>query len=265
MSEAIWWLKQCDWLTDLPAETMGELERVATVRQFPRKALVYFPNEPAEHLLLLARGRVRLKDVSPEGKEATLAFVDEGELFGELALVDDRPRHEFAEAVEACTILAIPRDEFLKAVEQLPRLALRLTKLVGLRRQRIENRLRNVLFRSNRDRVILLLIELVDSHGQEAAGLWEIRLRLSHQDMASLIGITRESVTLVLGQLQLEGFIKVRRRQITVLDLPGLMDETQSSTKPLGSARAHSAQSNGTASSPKAQPTLKAPGTPPAT
>src|SRR5439155_7688767 len=129
-------------------------------------------------------------------REAMLAFIEAGEVFGELALVDSAPREEYAEAVEEARVLAIPREEVLWLMGRRPDVAMHVTKLLGLRRRRIENRLRNILFRSNRERTVALLMELLEAHGQRMAnGGWEIRLRLSHQELANLIGATRETVT----------------------------------------------------------------------
>jgi CRP-like cAMP-binding protein len=108
-------------------------------------------------------------------------------------------------------------------------LALSITKLVGLRRLRVENRLRNVLFRSNRERVAHILLEMLETYGQRRENEWHITIGLSHQDLASLIGVSRESVTLVLGQLQLEKLVRVRRRAIVVLDPERLSRETNRS------------------------------------
>jgi CRP-like cAMP-binding protein len=109
---------------------------------------------------------------------------------------------------------------------QRPDVALHVTKLVGFRRRRIENRLRNILFRSNRERMVGLLLELLDSHGQSRAdGSWEIRLPLSHQDLANLIGSTRETVTVTLGQLQRDRLIRVERRHLLVLNRQRLAAE----------------------------------------
>jgi CRP-like cAMP-binding protein len=103
-------------------------------------------------------------------------------------------------------------------MEQRPDVALTITKIVGFRRRRIENRLRNILFRSNRERIVSLLLELLETHGQQRGPHWEIRLQLSHQELANLIGSTRETVTLTLGQLQRERMIRLDRRRITILD-----------------------------------------------
>jgi CRP/FNR family transcriptional regulator, cyclic AMP receptor protein len=218
MAEKIWYLKQIDWLSQLTAEEAERLESRAVMRRFKKGEIVYFPQESGETVLLLAAGRVKLKSVTPDGKEAILAFIEEGELFGELALLDGLPRGEFAETVLDSQIIAIPASALQAVMHDRPDVAVGITRLVGLRRRRIQNRLQNILFRSNRERLTHLLLELVETHGVRDDAHWQIGIRLSHQDLASLIGATRESVTLILGQLQLEKLIRVRRRQLTVLD-----------------------------------------------
>jgi CRP/FNR family cyclic AMP-dependent transcriptional regulator len=217
MSETIWHLKRCPLFERLTPPEAQRLEARSRARAFLRKEMVYFPDEPGRSVLVLARGRVKIKAVTPDGRETIFAFVEPGELFGELAILDGEPRNEYAEAVEDSLTLAVPREEILWLMERRPDVALHVTKLLGFRVRRVENRLRNLLFRSTRERAVGLLIELLESHGRPAGGGWEIRLRLSHQEFANLIGSTRETVTVTLGQLQREGLIAISRKRITVL------------------------------------------------
>jgi CRP-like cAMP-binding protein len=226
MAQSIWCLQRCELLASLSAAELALLERHATTRTFQRSELIYFPGERGQTVLVLARGQVRLKDVTPDGRQTILAFIAEGELFGELALFDEGSRGEFAEAAVDSQVIAIPSQDLLEVLKLRPALALGITKLVGLRRRRVENRLRNVLFRSNRERVAHILLELLQTHGRRQGIEWHYTIGLSHQDLANLIGITRESVTLVLGQLQLEKLVRVRRRAIVVLDSQRLSAET---------------------------------------
>ncbi len=224
----IWYLKRCDLFEKLTPEQAEGIERRSVTRRFAKGEFIYVPGDPCQSVLVVVRGRVKIKGITPDGKEFILAFIDEGEIFGELALVDEAPRSEFAEAADPTELLAIPRDELFRIVESRPDLALQITKLVGLRRRRIESRLRNILFRTNRQRVAGVLLELLESHGERDGPGWLIRLKLTHQEIASLIGATRETVTIVLGQLQLDGLIRVRRRAITVVDREGLSLEADS-------------------------------------
>jgi CRP/FNR family cyclic AMP-dependent transcriptional regulator len=239
MEGALWYLKRCDLFDSLTDEQADHLNRSALVRTFRKRAIIYSPSEPGESVMVLARGRIKIKDITAEGKEAILTFIEEGELFGELALLDGGARQEYAEAVEDSRILVLPRREVLWLMEQRADVALSITKLIGLRRRRIENRLRNVLFLGSKQRMLRLLEELADNYGERVASqagsppgggpLCEIRLSLSHQDLAGLVGLTRETVTVVLGQLQAEGLVKVHRRRITVLNYKRLLQESNSS------------------------------------
>src|SRR5262249_21551041 len=154
----IWYLKQCDLFERLSEAEAGRLNRRALVRRFKKHTLVYSPTEPGQSVMVLARGRVKVKDITPDGRETILAFIEEGELFAELALLDDQSRQEYAEAVEDSEVLLIPREDLLALLQARADLTLSVTKLMGLRRQRVENRLRNVLFLSSRDRMVRLLL-----------------------------------------------------------------------------------------------------------
>jgi CRP/FNR family transcriptional regulator, cyclic AMP receptor protein len=232
MTETIWYLKRCPLFARLTPDECRRVEARSRARTFPRGAAVYAPDDPGESVLLLTEGRVKIRTVTPDGRETILVFVEPGELFGELALVDPAPRDEYAEAVQDSRLLAIPRDELLGLIARRPDVALSVTKLLGLRLRRVENRLKNILFRSTRERLVALLLELVGSHGRLVAGGWEVGVRLTHQDFANLIGSSRESVTLTLGRLQRDGLIAVVRRRVVVRDRARLASEAAGLTAP---------------------------------
>jgi CRP-like cAMP-binding protein len=218
MTGSLWFLKRCRLFERLTPAEAERLDRAARMRAFRRGELIYAPSEPGQSVLVVAEGRVKIKDVTPDGKETILAFLDEGEIFGELALVDGRARQEYAEAVTDARVLALRREDVLSLMDARPDVAFSVTQLIGLRRRRVENRLRNLLFLPSRERLVHMLLELQETHGEPLGGRWRIRLPLSHQDLAGLIGVTRETVTLVLGRLQADGLIKAERRRITILE-----------------------------------------------
>ncbi len=223
MTERLWYIKNCSLFDRLSAEQLSELERHARMRTFPKRSAVYLPGEVADSVFLLAQGRVRLCSATPEGKQALLALIEPGELFGELALVDPSWREERAEAVLDSTVILLPGDDLQRLMEQSPSMSLGVTKLIGLRRQRIERRLKSLLFRSNRDRLIHLLIELAEQYGRPDPEGVCLGVKLSHQDLANIIGSTRETVTLVLGELQLEGLVRVGRQKIVIRQLEAMV------------------------------------------
>lgn len=216
MDEQFWHLKNCDLFERLTPEQIQVVESRSKVREISRGDLVYLPSDQADSVLLLASGRVKIYHVTGEGKQAVLALIDPGELFGELALFESggTPRDEFAEAMESSRVILIPREVMQSLMESHAEISLGVTRLVGLRRKRVERRLKSLLFRSNRERLVHLLLELAEKYGRPTVDGVALGIKLSHQDLASIIGSTRETVTVLLGELQHEGQLIIQRRRI---------------------------------------------------
>src|SRR5438034_906773 len=127
MSERFWFLKSCRLFDRLTPGQLSELEAGARIRRYPRNTPVYLPGDDANGVLLLAEGRVRICDFTNDGKQAILAFIEPGELFGELALLDGAPREERAEAVVASTVVLIPGAALQRLIDNVPQLSLGIT------------------------------------------------------------------------------------------------------------------------------------------
>lgn len=238
MSERLWYLKSCDLFQQLSSEQLSTLESRCRVRKYPRSSPIYLPSDHADGVLLLADGRVKIGSFTEEGKQTILAFIEPGEVFGELSLMGTAEREEYAEAVDKSTIILIPNDAVQQLLAENPSVSLGITKLFGLRRQRVERRLKYLLFRSNRERLVHLLVELAEQYGKQTSEGLELRIKLSHQDLASIVGSTRETVTVVLGELQSEGQLKLGRRKIILTDLAKLAASVNIASPALSQARA---------------------------
>jgi CRP/FNR family transcriptional regulator, cyclic AMP receptor protein len=225
MRDNYWYLKNCSLFSHLSPEDVQELEADSRMKVLKRGEPVYLPDQLADGILYVAQGRVKLGHSTPDGKQAILGFVDTGEIFGELSILGTQRRDEYAETTEKTTLVLIPKQTFMRIMQKYPHIALGVTKIIGCRRQRIQRRLRNLLFRSNRVRVIHLLLELTERYGVRVPEGLLLNIRLSHLEMASIIGSTRETVTVVLGQLQKDDFLTIARRKIIIKDLARLAQE----------------------------------------
>ena len=219
MDDKLWYLKRSDLFEQLSPDEITGIESRSRMQTLPRKSLVYLPSDSSDAVFLLTKGRIKLYNVTAEGKETVLAFIEPGEIFGELSLLNPGQREEFAEAMAPSNVVMIPGDVIRELMETRPALTIRLTKLMGLRRQRIERRLKSLLFRSNRERLIYLLLELAARYGERIEDGLALGIRLSHQELSSVIGSTRETVTVLLGELQLERSLIIKRRQIILTNL----------------------------------------------
>ena len=242
MAECFWYMKNCNLFDQVAPDDIAWLERHSRMRKLKRGEPIYLPSQSSDGVILVASGRVKICHATPEGKQAIIDFIDAGEVFGELALLDSQQRDEYAEAAEKTALIMIPKRELQALVRKYPRIVISVTKLIGLRRQKIERRLRNLLFRSNRERVVHLLIELAEKYGEDSDDGVVLKIRLSHQEMASVIGSTRETVTVILGQLQNENLVTIARRRIVINDLSKLAKEVN---EPLANGNEKKPQSLG--------------------
>ena len=233
MAQVFWHVRNCSLFQRLDEAQLSQLESRARIKKFPKGSSLYLPTDEADGTFLLAEGRIRISSTTPEGKQTILAFVEPGEVFGELALVEHGQREERAEAILNSTVVLIPSSEIRQLMEVSAPLSLGVTKLIGLRRKRVERRLKSLLYRNNRDRLTHLLVELSEQYGNATTEGIELSIRLSHQDLASIIGATRETVTTLLGEMQAENLVRIRRQRLLIRDLRKLAGQES----PVGSVR----------------------------
>ena len=219
MQERIWFLKNCDLLGQLSNDQLSDLERHCQIRTFPKASPIYLPSQAADSVLLVAKGLVKICHLTSDGKQSIMAFVKPGEIFGELSLFDSNERGEYTEAMEATSIIRIPSHVLRELMSTRMDIAVGITKLFGLRRHRIEQRLKNLLFTSNQHRLNHLLLDLADQFGIATNIGIQLGLKLSHQEMANLIGTTRETVTIMLGKMKSEGLISGHRQTVILCDI----------------------------------------------
>lgn len=219
MNDRIWYIKHCRLFQTLTLDQLERLEKHAKLRKYPKNVPVYFPSDAADSVLLLAEGRVKICSNTADGKQAILAFIEPGEVFGELSLVGEGRRDEHAETMAASTVVLLPGGVLEDLLAQSPSLSLGVTKLIGLRRKRVERRLKTLLFRSNRERLLHLLLDLTEQYGKSRPDGTLIDIRLSHLDLASVIGTTRETMTLLLGELRTSGLLKIEKHRLLIPDV----------------------------------------------
>ena len=212
----LWYLQRLrllDVLSDSQKRTMERLTRMTEVK---RRQRIYLPGDSSDQIFLLKAGVVKIAALGVEGREIILAFLYPGDVFGELAVVDENPRDHLAEAYEDSVICAVDRDVFLRMMRETPELGYQVTKLMGFRLRTFRSRLEELLYRSAHARVAHTLVDLATQRGVPDAEGVVIPLRLSQRDIANLVGLTRETVNFVLKDFRLQGLIETDRRSIRI-------------------------------------------------
>lgn len=208
----------------LPEPRRERLLACSRMRRYDCGTFVFVATDDRQSVYLLLSGRVRLYHVTPDGRQALLAIIDPGELFGELALVASGERGISAEPMEPADVLVLPADEVRALMDSDPRVARCAAELIGRRHLDCERRLMSLLFRPVCERLIALLLDLADKYGRPADGGVLLDIPLSQQDLADAIGSTRESVSTALSAFQSENLVFVDRRRIVLRDTKRLSE-----------------------------------------
>lgn len=210
----LWYLKNVNLFHGMSDEQTRMVEERTVMREIRRKEVLYLPGDAGDRVYLLKRGVVKISTVTDDGKEIILALMRPGEVFGEESVLEDAPRDHMAEAYEDALICVITRQDFLGMLRAHPEMAFKVTKLVGFRLKTLRNRVEGLLFKGAPARLAQTLLDLARDHGIEDDEGVLLPLKLSQQDLASLIGVTRESVNLALADFRGRGLVEMEGRSL---------------------------------------------------
>lgn len=210
-------IRQSEFAAGLDETLIAQLAAAATALDFRRRRFVYRDGETADALYLIVRGRVKLcRSEAETGREAVIDILPAGALFGEFALYGSGDRQMCAVAFEQARLLRIPVGDFQAAMTHSRTLYDYTFRLVGQRLARSEQRVADFALDAIPARLEKLLHELSERYGQPGTGGVLIDLNLPHREIASLVGSTRESVTVRLNDMRRAGMIDFVDRKILI-------------------------------------------------
>lgn len=200
----------------LDTPDLQEIEDGIPIEPVPKGTVVYSPHTKKPMLYLVKSGTVRLYSVTAEGKELTLDVLGTGHIFGDIgSLVSDHNVH--AIALEESVICTMDYEQFKFLLREKPELGIRFIEIMSARIKEVEELLEHMAYSSVRKRLLFLLYKLstkfAENSGTEAEGAgqteWvKLKVELTHQELASMTGNIRETVTETLNQLMAEGILK---------------------------------------------------------
>lgn len=218
----LWYLQRFKLADALDDSQRQRLEQTTRMEEVKRGQRIYQPGDASEHLFLVKTGVIRVASVGPSNREVLLGFRHPGDLFGELALLDDSPRDHVAKAHEDSLICRLSRDVILRLARESPEVAFRILTIMGRRIRQFRGRIEQLSYKSAAARVARALVDLADENGVQDSRGTVIAFKLSQLDLANLVGLTRETVNMVLHDMQRTGLVESDRRVIRLLDIDGL-------------------------------------------
>jgi CRP/FNR family transcriptional regulator len=212
----VWYLKQNRLFEESAEDDVTRYADIFTMQTFPRKALIFDQCDPARTIYLIKSGTVRIARITADGKEVTIAVLGKGDLFGEESLFGDRPRTTFAVVVDEALLCMSRAEDLFALMEREPKLAMNVAGVVSDRLVEMTATVEDLSYARLSDRLVHLIERLAIEHGKPCEGGIELTIRLTHADIASLVGSTRETVSLELARLIRAGRLKQKGQALVV-------------------------------------------------
>ncbi len=212
-----WHLQQFSIFDHLDRDTLESVTRILRVREFKKRDPIFLPCNEPKNLYFLLNGRVKITRTDPAtGKDLILFIIRPGELFGLLPRMDGTKRGNTSAVALQRSLVGYIQSRDFDRLMQNHEFAMEINKLVGERLVRVATRLDELVFRDVPSRLSRLLLRLADEFPSEHNGARAIDVTLTQQDIADLIGSTRESANIALNHLRRQGLIDLNRRRIII-------------------------------------------------
>jgi CRP/FNR family cyclic AMP-dependent transcriptional regulator len=207
-------LKAVPLFASFPEDQLRVLTTVVTRRSLPRSTTVMASGDATDSLYIVLSGRLKVMMSDAEGKEVILSILGPGEFFGEMGLIDDAPRSASVVSIEACELLSISKRDFKKSLAENFEMAQAVMRGLVRRLRDADRKIGSLALLDVYGRVARLLLDMSETVDGEKI----VTKRLPKQDIAKMIGASREMVSRVMKDLQMGGYIEVRGSSIILRD-----------------------------------------------
>jgi CRP/FNR family transcriptional regulator, cyclic AMP receptor protein len=222
-------LSMVDFLGPLSEEEMEDLAKRTPDTYLEQEDILYTPKEGAERLFILKKGRVQLYEVNGEGDEITLSVVEDGNVFGEMALTAQSLKGLYVRAITPSTVVSLRREDLEHLIMNKPEVGLRLVRELAQRLHASEARFADMVGKDVPARLATLILTLVDSEGVVSSESYRIPNHYTHERLASMIGCKRVAVTRAFRKLEGGGAVMLKDRRIVVKDMDALKESAEAS------------------------------------
>ncbi len=215
-------LRQSGYFCNLPPASLQELDKVKYASAYPQGAVLFVEGQAPRGVYMICGGRVKLSTTSRDGKTLILRIAQAGEVLGLHATVSGKPYELTAEALQPCQLDFIRRDDFLRFLQNHADACLNAAQHLSKNCQSAYEMIRSLgLSHSVAEKLARLLLEWSSDGDASKEGI-RIKVSLTHEEIAQLIGTSRETVTRVLGEFRQKKLAQLRGSTLLILDKPGL-------------------------------------------
>lgn len=201
--------------------SQADLLRVAQMCQletFRRAETIFTEREPGGCLYVVMSGRVKIFGSSTQGRSKTFAFLEPGDFFGEMSLIDEEARSASASALEDTVLIMLKSEDYRKLILSRPTIGLAVLKTLSARLRRANREIEALSFNNVLGRIAQILLDLSDRYGKKTDEGIRIEMPLSHKELAEMAGTAREVISRVISRFKRIGCVSIFDNKITIVD-----------------------------------------------
>lgn len=202
--------------SDLTGPEVDNLFDITEERSFSRGDMILNQEDEGDSMFVILKGRVKIFLMAEDGREVILSTLKPGDFFGEMSLLDGKPRSASALAIESTEVLVLRRDNFVREIRRVPEIALKIMSEMSARIRSADERIGSLSLLDVYGRVARVLLQLAQSEGKACPDGIIIDSLPTHHEIASMVGSSRETVSRVLGGLSRRGYLTLTGRRAVI-------------------------------------------------
>ncbi len=200
-------LRKVPIFSGISAKDLNAIAKTMTLKKYVKGAYLFFEKEEGKTLYVIIHGLIKIFTADKSGRIKTLTYLKDGDFFGEMAMLDHEKRSASALVVEDAEVFALNRKDVQKELLDNPLIALKLLRTLSSRLRYCDKQIEDLTFRNLPGRVASTLLDLAARYGKKTPAGIKLDLKLTHQDLADIIGTAREVITSILGDFREAGCV----------------------------------------------------------
>lgn len=212
-------LKNIPIFFGITEETLKSIANISIERSYGKGEFIILQDTEVNGLYILISGRLKISRISEDGRVKVLALLLPGDIIGEMSLIDNQLASATVEAMEDSLLLLIRREDFQSILLKYPSVTLEIAKILSKRLREADKDIEELAFYSVKNRLIETLLKFAQKHGEKTPSGLKISIRITHQELADIVGSSRETVTRIMNVLERNNLIADEGGYIVLKDV----------------------------------------------
>ncbi|WP_027340398.1 Crp/Fnr family transcriptional regulator [Halonatronum saccharophilum] len=218
-------LKKHPYFAQLEEKELIELNKLIISKDYKKNEILFFEGETGQGLHIVEKGKVKLVKSIESGEEQIINILKQGDIFAEVVLFDGGNYPATAITIEDAKVGIIQARDMQRLIYEMPNVGLKILKVMSERLRRAQKMIRNLGLKNTTSRTASILLTLAKDYGVEEGNNLQIDLSLTQQELANLIGTSRETISRTLNKFKDDKIITLSRQKITIKDLDSLKEK----------------------------------------